>query len=191
VLSRSLGGGVNGGCGIGDRSRIGDWSRIGDCSTGRSNRLGASSPLVEAKPHSPQAGEQTAMPPGSACRLTGRGYIGTWRRCGHPAGWGRLTTTRPLVASLSIAGECQCPHQPTQDETQQVSFHRFISMNSIANGERTRSHRLAITVGKSRVCPQGRVNNPSADCNTQTSRSAKPHWMSTTHLCNRVVRRSR
>ena len=118
VLSRNLGGGVNGGCRIVDRSRVSD--RL-TRSTRSSDRLGATSgPPVAAKPESPEAFEQTAMLLGSAASgLTYRGRRGAGGWCTHrhrAGGW--CTGTPPLVASLSIASQNQRPDQSAQDQSQ-------------------------------------------------------------------------
>ncbi len=144
VLSRNLGGRVNGGCRIVDRSRVSD--RL-TRSTRNSDRLGANSgPPVAAKPESLEASEQTAMLPGSAASgLTNRGRRGTGRShraggwcthrhraggwCTHrhrAGGWcthrhragGWCTGTPLLVASLSIASQNQRPDQSAQNQSQ-------------------------------------------------------------------------
>jgi len=106
VLSRNLGGRVNGGCRIVDRSRVSD--RL-TRSTRNSDRLGANSGLpVAAKPESLEASEQTAMLLGSAGGRTNRGRsrAGGWCTHRHRAG-GWCTGTLLLVASLSIASQNQ------------------------------------------------------------------------------------
>jgi len=137
VLSRNLGGGVNGGCRIVDRSRVSD--RL-TRSTRSSDRLGANSgPPVAAKPESLEASEQTAMLLGSAGGLTNRGRRGTGRGLGNHAsggwcthrhrasgGWcthrhragGWCTGTLPLMASLSIASQNKRPDQSAQNQSQ-------------------------------------------------------------------------
>ena len=126
VLSRNLGGRVNGGCRIVDRSRVSDhFTR----STRSSDRLGANSGLpVAAKPESLEASEQTAMLLGSAGGLANRGRRGTGRGRGNHAsgGWcthrhragGWCTGTPLLVASLSIASQNQRSDQSAQDQSQ-------------------------------------------------------------------------
>jgi hypothetical protein len=135
VLSRNLGGRVNGGCRIVDRSRVSD--RL-TRSTRSSDRLGANSgPPVAAKPESLEASEQTAMLLGSAGGLANRGRRGTGRSHNHRAGgwcthrhraggWcthrhragGWCTGTPLLVASLSIASQNQRPDQSAQNQSQ-------------------------------------------------------------------------
>ena len=74
MLSRTLGGRVNGGCRIVDRSRV-----VSDRLTrSKSDRLDANGLLVAAKPHSLEAGEQTVLL-GSAGGLTNRGRSGAGR----------------------------------------------------------------------------------------------------------------
>lgn len=117
VLSRNLGGRVNGGCRIVDRSRVSD--RL-TRSTRSSDRLGANSgPPVAAKPESLEASEQTAMLLGSAGGLTNRGRSGAGGWCTHrhrAGGW--CTGTLLLVASLSIASQNQRPDQSAQNQSQ-------------------------------------------------------------------------
>ena len=122
VLSRNLGGRVNGGCRIVDRSRVSD--RL-TRSTRSSDRLGANSgPPVAAKPESLEASEQTAMLLGSAGGRTHRGRsragrshnnrAGGWCRCnsscGKPQHCQPEPTTRPIRSEPKSVGVSSSMH---------------------------------------------------------------------------------
>ena len=116
VLSRNLGGRVNGGCRIVDRSRVSDRLTRSDRRT-RSDRLGANGLLVTAKLHSLEATEHSVMRPGSACGRADRGRSRAGRSHNNRAG-GWCTGAILLVASLSIASQNQRPDQSAQNQSQ-------------------------------------------------------------------------